>query len=98
MYRVCFSNVKQTKTTILCLFCFSILIAKVNVRGQMRTSEEEAECTNHEQFAAVIKENAAMNDFVIAEGSHLVYMPQVTALLNQIFLLDLGADSGTVRF
>jgi uridine kinase len=70
---------------------------QVKVRGQNRTSEDEPECSNHEEFAAVIKESTTAYDIVIAEGFHLVHDPSVTALLNHIFLIELDRDEARQR-
>lgn len=65
---------------------------QVNVRGQTRTSEEEPECTNHEKFAAAIKESSNTYDVVIAEGNQLLYNQQIVAMLDHIFLIELGRE------
>merc|ERR1712232_854768 len=70
---------------------------QVSVRGQSRTSSEEPECTNHESFAAAIRETVMTHDVVIAEGAQLVQHAEVTALLNHIVLLDLDRDEARRR-
>jgi len=70
---------------------------QVNIRGQTRTSEEEPECTNHENFAEAIKENKANCDIVIAEGFQLVHDDRVTALLDSIFLIEIDQDESRKR-
>lgn len=85
------------KATIIGQETFWFQASQVQVRGQIRTSEEEPECTNHEKFAEVIRGNTNMHDIVIAEGAHLVHHPQVTALLNHIFLLELDKDEARRR-
>ena len=57
--------------------------------GRKAISEEAPECTDHESFAAAIRELLETHDVVIAEGFQLVYSPSVTNLLTHIFTIDI---------
>lgn len=85
------------KATIIGQDEFWFQTCQVNVHGHVRTSEEEPECTDHEKFAAAIKEKANTHDVVIAEGFHLVHHRKVTGLLNHIFLIELDKDEARRR-
>lgn len=80
------------KVTIVGQDEFWFKACQVTVRGQSRMSEEEPDCIDHEKFAMVIKETTNTHDVVIAEGVQLVYHPRVVAVLNHVFLLQLGKE------
>jgi len=85
------------KATIVGQEDFWFQACQVKVRGQSRTSEDEPECTNHEKFAATIEENMNTHDVVIAEGFQLVHHPQVTALLDHIYSVELDKNEARCR-
>ena len=86
------------KATIVEQDEFWVQACQVKVDGQMRTSEEEPECTNHGKFAAAIKEKThTTHDVVIAEGFQLVHDTRVTNLLDDIFLIELGQFEARLR-
>jgi uridine kinase len=87
--------VSGKKTTIIGQDDFWIQKCQVNVRGHIRSSDLEAECTDHEKLTAAIKEKTNTYDVVIVEGVQLVHHPGVTGLLNHVFLLEL--DKGEAR-
>jgi len=85
------------KATIISQGEFLFQASQMEVNGQIRMSEAEPECTNHEKFAAAIKERMDTHDVVIAAGVHLVYDPHVTALLSHIFFINLERDEARRR-
>merc|ERR1712232_1532327 len=85
------------KATIIGQEDFWFQACQVDIRGQKRKSDEEPECTDHERFAMIIKENTNTHDVVVAEGAYLVYNPRVKSLLKHIFLLELDVDEARRR-
>jgi uridine kinase len=85
------------RATIIAQDYFWFQACELKVHDQMRVSNEEPECINHEKFAAEIEENANTHDVVIAEGSYLVFNPLVAAQLNHIFMIDLDRDESRRR-
>jgi len=74
---------------------------EVSVRGKVRRSEEEAECTDHQAFSEAIRKAvhgmAGSGGVVIAEGFQLVHSPDVTAQLDVIFEIDIEKEEARRR-
>jgi Leucine-rich repeat (LRR) protein len=90
-------EMKGKKAAIIAQDDYWYQMCKVEVNGQVRKSEEEPGCTNHEKFAAAIKEHMDSCDVVIAEGRQLLHHSRVESLLSSIFLLELGRDEAKSR-
>lgn len=76
---------------------------EVSVRGDVRWSEEEPDCTDHAAFAAAIRAAAARmgttgsGGVVIAEGFQLVHSSDVTQQLDRIYYIELDRDEARRR-
>jgi uridine kinase len=85
------------KAVILGQEDFWFQTCRVKVNGRIRTSDEVADCIDHEKFAAAIKEKIATHDVVIVEGFQLAQDSRIVSLLNHIFLLQLDKDEACRR-
>jgi uridine kinase len=76
---------------------FWFLTCQKKIRGQIRKSDHEPECIDHDELAQAIETHASSHDFVIVEGTQLLHDSKVVDKLKHIFLLELGVDEARKR-